>query len=65
MSKFKIGDVIETVERGRGFERARVLNIYTAKRGRRVGREMYFLKIICGTATIPVSAEVNYRLVEE
>ena len=26
------------------------------------GKEMYLLKIICGTATIPVTAEYNYQL---
>ena len=62
MSKFKIGDKIKVSEYGRGFEQATVLNIYTEKKGRLKGKEMYLLKIVCGTATIPVSAEDNYEL---
>jgi len=65
MSKFKKGDAIGTIEPGRGFERAVVLNIYTAQKGRNKGQKMYLLKIINGTATIPIGAEVNYRLIKK
>ena len=65
MPKFKQGDTIEAIERGRGFERAVVMNIYTEQKGKNKGKEMYLLKILCGTATIPVSAEVNYGLVKK
>lgn len=65
MSKFKRHDVIGTIERGKGFEKATVINIYTAQKGKRKGQEMYLLKIINGTATMPVSAEVNYQLLKE
>ncbi len=60
--KFKIGDTIEAIEKGRGFEEATVLNIFTETKGKNKGKEMYLLKIICGKATVPVSAEVNYQL---
>lgn len=62
MCKFKIGDHIEAIERGRGFERARVLGTYTSKSKKFKDKKMYLLKIMNGTATMPVSAEVNYRL---
>ena len=65
MSKFKKNDVIEAIEPGKGLERAVVLNVYVAEKGKRKGQEMYYLRIINGTATIPVSAEVNYQLVKE
>ena len=62
MSKFKKWDTIEAIERGRGFEEGTVLNIYTAKKGKWKGQQMYILRIMGGTATVPVSAEVNYQL---
>ena len=62
MCKFKIGDQIESTEKGRGFEQATVLNIFTKTKGKCKGERMYKLKILCGTATLPISAEVNYRL---
>ena len=62
MAKFKKYDMIETIEQGRGFEKATVLNTYIAQKGRFKGQEMYYLRIVNGTATMPVSAEVNYRL---
>ena len=65
MSKFKAFDKITAIERGRGFEEATVLNIFTAKKGRFKGREMYYVKIMNGTATIPISAEENYELVNK
>lgn len=65
MSKFKPGDVIESIERGKGFDKAIVLNVYTAEKGIRKGQKMYYLKIMNGTATVPVGAEVNYQLVKD
>ena len=61
--RFKKGDTIEAIERGRGFEKAVVMNIYTEQKGKNKGKEMYLLKIMCGTATMPVCAEENYRKV--
>lgn len=60
--KFKPGDQIETIEYGRGFDKAVVKSIYTEQEGKYKGQQMYLLKIMCGTATVPVSAEDNYRL---
>lgn len=65
MAKFKKGDVIECVVPGRGFERATVLDIITSTEKRTRGKKLYYLKIVCGTATIPIGAEVNYELVKE
>lgn len=62
--KFKRGDVIGATELGRGFEKAYVLGVFTGTKGRYKGKELYQLKIINGTATIPVSAEVNYELIK-
>ena len=63
--KFKVGDVIETIDYGRGFDRATVLDIFISQEKISKGKEMYYLKIVNGTATIPISAEVNYRLVKD
>ena len=60
--RFKKGDTIETIERGRGFEKAVVLDTFISEEKRTKGKEMYLLKIMCGTATIPIGAEVNYQL---
>lgn len=65
MAKFKIGDILEPIERGRGFDSAIVQDIYTATRGRFKGEEMYLLRIINGTVTVPVRAEDNYKLKEK
>lgn len=62
MPKFKRGQVIGTIEPGKGFEEATVLSVFTSKEKKTKGRQMYLLKIINGTATVPVSAEVNYQL---
>lgn len=62
MPKFKRGQVIGTIETGKGFEEATVLSVFTSKGKKTQGKQMYLLKIINGTATIPVSAEVNYQL---
>lgn len=64
MPKFKVGDHIKTVSFGRGFEDATVLGIFTSKEKSTKDKEMYLLKILNGTATIPISAEVNYTLVK-
>ena len=60
--KFKVGDKIRPIETGCGFENASVQSIFTEDKGKNKGRKYYKLKILCGTATIPVSAEVNYEL---
>lgn len=60
--KFKKGDTIEAREPGLGFEEATVLGTFISKEKRTKGKQMYYLKIICGVATIPVSAEINYQL---
>lgn len=58
--KFNKGDTITPAEYYHGFENATVLDILNEG-----DRKYYKLKIINGTATIPVSAEVNYKLVEK
>jgi hypothetical protein len=55
--KFKVGDVLTVDEYGRGFDMATVTGVIEQN-----GKQYYTLKIMCGTATIPVSAEVNYKL---
>jgi ethanolamine transporter EutH len=55
--KFKVGDVLTVSEYGRGFDMATVTGIIEQN-----GKQYYTLKIMCGTATIPVSTEVNYKL---
>lgn len=62
--KFKTGDIIEAIEQGTGFEKATVLGTFISEEKRTKGKEMYRLKILCGTATIPVSAEINYQKVK-
>jgi hypothetical protein len=54
--KFKKGDTITRMEYCSGFEKATVLDIFEDK-----GRQYYKLKILNGTATMPVVAEVNYE----
>ena len=51
--KFKNGDKIVVTEFGRGFENATVTGIIKQN-----GKQYYTLKI-------PISAEVNYKLLEE
>ena len=67
MPKFKVNDVIEPVEKDRGFEQARVLGTFIEenKKSRFKGREMYLLKIPCGKATIPIETEECYKLVDK
>ena len=64
MTKFKVGDKIECLVKGRGFEEATVMKIYTKQDGKFKGEKMYLFKIPCGTATVPVSAEDNYQIKE-
>ena len=66
MPKFKEGQIIEPIEKGRGLEQATVLGIYTeTEKGRFQGRTMYRLKIPHGIATIPVEAEICYQLIKD
>ena len=67
MQKFKKGDVIEAIDKGRGFEQARVLGTFIeeGKKSRFKGREMYLLKIPCGTATIPIETGECYKLADK
>ena len=58
--KFSIGDTIIVDEYGKGFERATVTGVIEQK-----GKQYYILKIMNGTATIPISAEVNYKKLKE
>jgi hypothetical protein len=60
--QFKKGDKIEAKERGMGFEEATVLGTVISKSKKFKGKEMYLLKIMNGTATIPITAEDNYKL---
>jgi hypothetical protein len=62
--KFKPGDQIEAIDMGKGFEKATVLGTFIETKGMWKGRQMYKLKILCGTATIPIEAEVNYKLLK-
>ena len=55
--KFKIRDVISPIDAGRGFEHATVIGFTTERK-----REHYLLKIINGTATIPITSEEIYQL---
>ena len=55
--KFDVGDIITSVADYHGFDDAKVLGTTEIK-----GKQYYILKILCGTATIPVSAEDNYKL---
>ena len=66
MSKFKPGDHIEAIDKSRGFEEAIVLGTFIEKnKSKFKGREMYLLKIPCGTATIPIETEECYKLVNK
>ena len=55
--KFKEGDELIPIISGRGFENSIVLKIVEEN-----GKQYYLLKIVNGTATIPISAEENYIL---
>ena len=58
--KFEVGDNIVVDEYGRGFEKATVTGVIEQN-----GKQYYTLKIMNGTATIPISAEVNYKIFED
>lgn len=58
--KFKKGDNITVAEYGLGFEKATVLGVIKQN-----GKQYYSLKIVNGTATIPVTAENNYKILEK
>lgn len=51
--KFKIGDHIVPIDIHKGMEQAMVTN---------VDDKNYYLKIMCGTAIIPIGAQINYKL---
>ena len=57
--KFKIGDELIPVIRGRGFEKSKVIGFVEDK-----GKQCYLLRIVNGTATVPISVEDNYELKE-
>jgi hypothetical protein len=52
-AKFKVGDLIVPKYPNRGLNKAIVT---------RVDDENYYLKILCGTAILPIGAQVNYKL---
>ena len=58
--KFEVGDNIVVDEYGKGFEKATVTGVIEQN-----GKQYYTLKIMNGTATIPISAEVNYKIFED
>jgi RNA polymerase-interacting CarD/CdnL/TRCF family regulator len=58
--KFKAGDTIIVNEYGCGFDKATVTGVIKQN-----GKQYYTLKIMNGTATIPISAEVNYKKLKE
>ena len=57
--KFKAGDTIVVNEYGNGFDKATVTGVIEKN-----GKQYYTLKIMNGTATIPISAEINYKIFE-
>lgn len=57
--KFKSGDILTVTEYGRGFDMATVTGVIEKN-----GKQYYTLKIMNGTATIPISAEINYKIFE-
>ena len=56
--RFSKGDTITATEVGKGLEKATVTGVIEKN-----GKQYYTLKIMNGTATIPISAEVNYKKV--
>lgn len=54
--KFKVGDLIIHKKGYRGLDKAVVT---------RVDDKNYYLKILCGTAVLPIGAQVNYKLLNE
>lgn len=61
-TKFKVGDKIEAITPGTGFEKAEVVGIFVSTDKRYKGKAYYKLKIMNGTATMLTSAEINYKL---
>jgi hypothetical protein len=55
--RFKQGDVITAIYKGRGLEEATVMDVVEKD-----GKQYYSLKIVRGTALLPVAAEVNYKI---
>jgi hypothetical protein len=55
--KFKQGDVITAIYKGRGLEEATVMGVIEKE-----GKQYYSLKIVRGTALLPVVAEDNYKI---
>ena len=51
--KFKVGDHIVPIDIHKGVEQAVVTKI---------DDKNYYLKIMCGTAIIPIGAQINYKL---
>ena len=58
--KFKKGDVLTVTEFGNGFDKATVMGVIKQN-----GKRYYSLKIMNGTATIPIGAEINYKKLED
>jgi hypothetical protein len=54
MSKFKKGDTIGAITKGRGLSEALI---------QRVDEKYYYCKVVNGTAMIPIVAEENYQKV--
>jgi len=55
-AKFNIGDIIVSKEGYRGLDKAIVTKI---------DDKNYYLKILCGTAILPIGAQINYKLLNE
>ena len=55
-AKFSVGDTIVPKEGYRGLDKAVVT---------RIDDKNYYLKILCGTAILPIGAQVNYKLLKE
>ena len=55
-AKFNVGDTIVPKEGYRGLDKAVVT---------RIDDKNYYLKILCGTAILPIGAQVNYKLLKE
>ena len=54
--KFSVGDTIVSNEGYRGLDKAVVT---------RIDERNYYLKILCGTAVLPISSQVMYKLLNE
>ena len=58
--KFKIGDKVTPAAYCNGFKDATIVGIVEIK-----GKPHYVMKIMNGKATVPLSVEDNYKLVNE